>query len=58
MLILLFSFCRNPCAEIAAHKYTGSYTGSQCYTDEHIRKRSTGSNCRKCRGAYKLTNND
>ena len=26
--------------------------------DSIIRKRSTGSNCRKCRGAYKLTNND
>ena len=31
------------------HKRTCTYTGTQCYTNEDIRKCSAGTDCRKCR---------
>ena len=45
-------------AEIAAHKHTGTDTGTQCHTNENIRQGCTGTNRCQCRGTHKLTDDN
>ncbi len=53
-----FSFCHIFGTEIAAHKHTGTDTGSQCHTNEHIGQCCTGTDSCKCRRTNKLADNN